>query len=367
MSKTHPKIHSVEPLPTAYELKSQFPITLSQRDFVEKSRDTIVQILNGEDNRRLLIAGPCSIHDIESAKEYAYKLKELAEEVSPAFFVIMRAYIEKPRTLTGWKGWVYDPHLNGTNAIQDGLKLSRELFLHLADIQIPAATEFLDINTHYYFSDLISWGCVGARTAESQPHRLMASGLPTPIGFKNSTSGNVDLAINAILCASQPHTFVGLDDHGKAAILRTTGNPHTHLVLRGGEKQPNYDAVSIKQSAEQLQQANLAPHIVVDCSHDNARRQHNKQIHVFQSLVHQIVQGDNSIRGMILESHLESGHQILCNKPENLKYGVSITDPCLDWKTTRDLVLWGCEALKARHFDSFKLEPATQETDYAFN
>ena len=234
----------------------------------------------------------------------------------------MRVYIEKPRTLSGWKGLIFDPHLDGTNAIHDGLKIARELLLYLADLQIPTATEFLDINTHYYFSDLIAWGCIGARTSESQPHRLMASGINVPIGFKNSTSGNIELAINGILCASQPHSFVGLDDHGKGSP-RTSGNPHTHLVLRGGEKLPNYDSISIKRSVELLQQTNLCPHLIVDCSHDNSRRQYEKQAKVFQSLVHQIIQGEHSIRGLILESHLESGHQILTDIPTSLRYGGS--------------------------------------------
>lgn len=289
----------------------------------------------------MLLVGPCSIHDIDSALEYAEKLKHLSKSISNAFFVVMRAYIEKPRTATGWKGLAFDPHLDGSNDISTGLHLSRQLLLSLAEMEMPAATEFLEPTSGLYFGDLISWGCVGARTAESQLHRQMASGLPMPIAFKNNTSGNVEAAVNGIIAASHPHKFMAINKEGILGVVNTEGNPWGHLVLRGGIDRPNYDAESIAQAIASLRQSELSPTLFVDCAHDNSCKMHEKQPLVFQSVIRQISDGNRRIRGLYLESHLNAGNQPFSSGCADLKYGTSITDPCLDWETTQTLLKWG--------------------------
>lgn len=326
-------------LPTPLELQQELPISESQESFIAKSRETIKQILNGEDPRLLLIVGPCSIHDPQSAIEYAQRLKNLAEEVSDSFFLIMRFYTEKSRTSLGWKGLLYDPDLDGTQKIVRGLTLTRKLLLALAELQIPAAAELLDPSCSLYYCQLLSWGCIGARTAESQPHRIMASGLSIPIGFKNGTSGKVDVAINGVLVASQPHKYIGLDEDGRLKVIQTKGNPDAHVVLRGSDAAPNYEAPSIEFTLESLKRANLPQKLIIDCSHGNSRRSHMHQIDVFQSIINQSLDGAAAIRGLIIESHLHSGNQSLLSK--NLKYAVSVTDPCLDWPETEKLIRQG--------------------------
>lgn len=336
------------PLLSPHQLQQDLPITMVQREFIAKSRDTIKQILNGTDSRLLLIAGPCSIHDRTAALEYAIRLKELALEVSDTFFIVMRFYTEKSRSSLGWKGMLYDPDLNGTDNISAGLIETRRLLLELATMEVPAAAELLDPLSAPYYSSLLSWGCIGARTAESQTHRLMASGLCLPIGFKNNTSGSLESAINGALVASQPHTFIGLTESGQVGILHTKGNSESHITLRGGDSSSNYDEHSIKQALEGLKRVNLPLRVIIDCSHDNSRRNPANQPLVFKSVLKQFLDGNTHIRGLALESHLNAGNQPL--RPGLLHYAVSITDPCLDWDTTAQLVREGCRTLRQGQF-----------------
>lgn len=332
-------------LPSPHALKNELHASSRQLAFVQEARHQIAQILQGFDRRLLLIVGPCSIHDMASAKEYASKLKSLSDQVSHAFFIVMRTYFEKPRTALGWKGLIYDPHLNGSNDISTGLYQARELLLHLADLQIATGTEFLDPIASHFVEDLISWACIGARTAESQIHRQFASGLPMPVAFKNSTSGNIDVAVNGILSASSPHSFLSIDDSGKIVIKNTKGNSSAHLALRGGETGPNCDENSIAYAVNRLRRAHIAPQIVVDCSHDNSYRKHEEQPAVFESVVRQYLKGNSVIRGLALESHLFAGNQRLISDRSKLHYAVSLTDPCLDWNATEQLICWGADML----------------------
>lgn len=342
----HLNITHTTALPSPKDLMQKLPITSTQKQFVEKSRDQIRQIIKGNDQRLLLVMGPCSIHDITAAKEYAIKLRSLAQEVSDTFYIVMRTYFEKPRTARGWKGLLYDPWLNGSHDISTGLHWTRQLLLDLAEMEVPAAAELLDPASAYYFGDLISWGCIGARTAASQTHRQIASGLPMPVAFKNSTDGNVGIAINGILNAATSHTFIGASPTGQMSVVHTSGNPDGHLVLRGGKNAPNYDPQSIALAIERLQHAELSNRLLIDCSHDNASRKHEQQPQVFQSVIHQIVEGNNHICGLLLESHLLSGNQPLVAQNSSLKYAVSITDPCIDWSTTERLIRWGHALIK---------------------
>jgi 3-deoxy-7-phosphoheptulonate synthase len=346
-NKINLNVTSTRQLASPFELKRQLPSTPKQRNFIEKTRKQIVDVLEHLDPRYILIVGPCSIHDIQAAKEYARKLRTLAKEVEDIFIVVMRVYFEKPRTASGWTGLLNDPHLDGSHAISTGLTMTRELLLNLADEEVPAAAEFLNPVAGNYFGDLISWGCVGARTAESQTHRQAASGFTMPIAFKNSTSGSIEIAVNGIVCASQPHKFIGIDEMGRVSVVDTFGNPHCHVALRGGENLPNYDPRSISRTVEALQKKGLPLRLIIDCSHDNSNRLHQHQPVVFQSIVHQILEGEKSIKGMILESNLEEGNQPMATDPCKLRPDVSITDPCLDWMTTERLVRWGYENLSS--------------------
>lgn len=323
------------------ELWEVLPLQPNHQRFVAESRQAIKDILTGVDPRLMLLVGPCSIHDIESTLEYAERLKRLSNSISNTFFVVMRAYVEKPRTATGWKGLAFDPHLDGSNDISTGLYLSRQLLLSLAELEIPAATEFLEPTSGLYFGDLISWGCVGARTTESQLHRQMASGLEMPVAFKNNTSGNIEAAVNGIVAASQPHKFMAINKEGVLGVVNTEGNPWGHLVLRGGTERPNYDPASIAQAIAVLRQAELSPTLFVDCSHDNSCKLYEKQPSVFHSVINQISEGNRHIRGICLESHLNAGNQPLSRGCADLKYGTSITDSCMDWETTQSLLKWG--------------------------
>ena len=330
-------------LPSYQDLKTQFPSTSSQQLFIEQSRQTIRRILNGQDPRLLLIVGPCSIHDIISAKDFAIQLKSLAASVSSHFFLIMRVYCEKPRTSFGWKGFLYDPLLDGSNQIQLGLEWSRQLLLDLATLEVPVATEFLDPLTAFYFDDLVTWSSIGARTSSSQTHRQLASGLSMPIGFKNGIAGNSAAAVHGVYAACQPHTYLGLHPEGSLGIVQTSGNPDTHVVLRGGDTGPNYDTTSIANVLYQLVQLNLPPRLLIDCSHQNSNKQFNLQSQVFQSVIAQIIEGNTNIKGLMLESHLLEGSQSLNQDLSTLRYGVSITDGCLDLATTTQLIQWSMQ------------------------
>ena len=347
MSKIYslPEIQS-KPLLTPEELTRELPLSAEGKEFVEESRRTIAEILEGKDKRKLIIAGPCSIHDITAAKEFADKFAELSDQVSDQFFMIMRAYFEKPRTVFGWQGIMHDPLLDGSGEIGIGLTWTRELLLELTRRKIPIASEILGPLSPLYFDDLISWGCIGARTSSSQPHRQIASTLNFPVGFKNNTDGNIKIAIDGIRAASVSQTFLGINAAGRPTKIQSSGNARAHLVLRGGENEPNYHPSDIAHALSHLKECNLSNAIIVDCSHDNSGRVHKKQTQVFHEVMRQILLGNHSIRGMILESHLFSGNQSLDKHPSELKYGVSVTDPCLDFSTTERLIRWAAVKLQ---------------------
>ena len=330
------------------ELKKELPADSHHIEFVCKSRSQIANILDGHDSRLLLILGPCSIHDVKAAKEYARNLHSLAKSVSKSFFIVMRTYFEKPRTALGWKGMLYDPHLDNSNDIATGMRTCRRLLLELTEMGIPTATEFLDPLTPRYLGDLISWSCIGARTAESQIHRQFASGLPMPVAFKNGTSGSLDVAVNGIVASSIPHAFFGIDEHGQISIIRTKGNSHPHIALRGGENAPNYDAHSIGKLLELLRENHLPERLIVDCSHDNSNRCPNNQKEVFDSVIQQHLNGNTAIRGLAVESNLFFGSQRMPLDKSRLQYAVSITDPCLDWEQTKELVLKNAALIESK-------------------
>lgn len=336
----------VEGLPTPRSFKQQLSAAAAMQEFVLDTRRQITNILEGSDPRLMLIVGPCSIHDINAAEEYAIKLRHLAKDVSKSFLIVMRTYFEKPRTAHGWKGMLYDPHMDGSNDIGTGIKNARELLLTLAKLEIPTATEFLDPITPHYLGDLISWACIGARTAESQIHRQFASGLPMPIAFKNSTTGNVEVAINGALIAKCPHAFFGIDESGQASIIRTKGNKTPHIVLRGGADGPNYHAESIASALSLLKKNHLPERLIIDCSHDNSNRCHEEQKVVFESVLTQHSKGNTAIRGLAVESHLFAGNQRMSLDISRLQYAVSVTDPCLDWASTERLIRWGAALLE---------------------
>ena len=306
-------------------------------DFVLKSRNTIAAILAGKDPRLLLIVGPCSIHDPAAIFDYAVRLKELSEKLEETFFFVMRAYFEKPRTCHGWKGFLHDPFLDGSHCIDQSLSLTRKLLRSLIGIKIPLAAEFLDPAAPHYLGDLISWGCVGARTVSSPIHRQMASHLDMPIAFKNSIDGTLESALWGIEVAKVPHTFMGMNREGRLARVRSKGNPYTHLVLRGGDKGPNYESPFIDDTLKRT------PCLLVDCAHGNSKKEARGQLHVFEKVLSQVALGNRGIRGMMLESFLYEGNQSLASP---LVYGVSITDPCLDFEATEDLLLKGAARLQ---------------------
>ena len=320
------------------KLHEKLPLTTSQRVKIEEHRETIQNLIAGKDRRLALVFGPCSIHDLSSALEYARRFRRLAEEVAPYCFCVMRVYIEKPRTSTGWKGLVYDPHLDGSSDLQTGLFWARELFLTLTDLGIPIATEILHPLLAPYFSDLISWGFIGARTSASQPHRELASSLPFGIGLKNSPDGNIQQAIQAMVSVRQPHRFPSIGSHGKLILQESTGNPFTHVVLRGSSSSTNYDLPTLQETSEQLKLYGFKNRIMVDCSHGNCNKEYSQQKTVFETVLDHYVQGNPSILGMMLESHLEEGSQFLTESPSTLHYGVSVTDSCLGWDDTASLV-----------------------------
>ena len=322
-----------EPLPTPAEIKAKLPLTETARQTVLRGRRTVEAILDGRDPRLLVVVGPCSIHDLKAARECATRLKRLHDELADSLFIVMRAYFEKPRTTVGWKGFINDPYLDDSFKIDEGLYLARELLLDIAEMGLPASTEALDPITPQYIGDLITWTAIGARTTESQTHREMASGLSTPVGFKNGTDGSLQVAINALQSAASPHSFLGIDQEGRSAIIRTRGNRYGHVVLRGGAR-PNYDSVSISLAEQELIAAGMKPKIMVDCSHANSNKEPALQPLVLEDIVNQILSGNQSIIGVMLESNLKAGNQKLCSDPSKLEYGVSITDACIDWETT---------------------------------
>jgi len=330
-------IQSEEILITPRALKKALPVSDHALSIIEHSRLTISNILHHRDHRLLIICGPCSIHDIDAAKEYAQRLKKLHDELSADLYIVMRVYFEKPRTTTGWKGLINDPHLNGTFDIDTGLRKARQLLNYLAELELPVATEALDPISPQYLADLISWSAIGARTTESQTHREMASGLSMPVGFKNGTDGSLSTAINALHAASSPHNFMGINQLGQVAVIKTQGNPDGHVILRGG-KQANYDAKNIATCEKELKSASLNQAIMIDCSHGNSNKDYHRQPLVATDLMHQIHEGNQSIIGMMLESHLYEGNQSSEQTMDEMLYGVSITDACINWEATENLL-----------------------------
>jgi len=328
------------------ELHREFPITDAASDTVHTARKAIHEILQGESDRLLVIVGPCSIHDTKAGREYAHLLKPLMDELAGELCIVMRIYFEKPRTTVGWKGLINDPHLDDSFNINHGLRQARSLLLDIADKGIPAGTEYLDLISPQYISDLVSWGAIGARTTESQGHRELASGLSCPVGFKNATDGGLKVAVDAIQAASRPHVFMSLTKQGHSAIFSTTGNEDCHIILRGG-KTPNYDAANVAQATQQLTSSGQNTHLMIDCSHANSEKDHTRQIEVCADVAGQIKAGNNNIMGVMLESHLVAGRQNVDDKDE-LIYGQSITDACIAWDETEGLLRELAQAVKAR-------------------
>lgn len=334
-------------LPSPEDLKNRIPLSAAAEKCVTGARDAIRQILDGTDRRKFLVIGPCSIHDPDSAREFGQRLKVLSGKVEKEFVLVMRAYFEKPRTVTGWKGFINDPFLDDSFSVEEGLRLSRELLIELGEMGVPVGTEALDPIIPQYLADVVAWSAIGARTTESQTHRELASGLSTPVGFKNGTDGSIETAVNAIRSAQSPHNFMGITQQGQCAVLQTRGNRYTHIVLRGGFK-PNYDADSIALCEFLLNRAGLKPNIVIDCSHGNSLKDPARQPVVFRDCLKQISKGGNtSIVGFMMESNIRGGKQDIPDDPSKLEYGVSITDACLDWETTERLILEAFDQLQA--------------------
>ena len=346
---THPttenlNVAAFEPMPSPRELHERVPLSDAGAQFVAVSRATLCSVLDRTDPRLLVIVGPCSIHDPAAGLEYAQRLRELAAEVRDSFYVVMRVYFEKPRTVTGWKGFINDPHMDDSFHIEEGMERARRFLVDLAALGVPAATEALDPAAPQYLGDLIAWYAIGARTSESQTHREMASGLSAPVGFKNATDGNIGVAINAIRSARGPHTFLGITADGTQAIVRTRGNRYGHIVLRGGQS-PNYDTAQVALTERELAQAGMSPNLVIDCAHANSLKKPELQPLVFHDCVHQIIEGNASIVGLMLESNLVAGNQPIPEDKSRLIYGCSVTDPCIDWDTTATLLRDSASAL----------------------
>jgi 3-deoxy-7-phosphoheptulonate synthase len=345
MEKTYDlRVEKFDPLISPSQLKDQLRQNEASHQTVVEGRQNISNILGGTDPRLLVITGPCSIHDEAAAMEYARRLKTLSERVADTMLLVMRVYFEKPRTNVGWKGLINDPWLNGSYDINIGLQKARSLLIRVTEMGIPTATEMLDPIVPQYIAGMVCWAAIGARTTESQTHREMASGLSMPVGFKNCTDGDLSTAINAMIAAASPQHFLGIDPDGHTCIVKTTGNPHTHMVLRGGSR-PNYDTVSISEAREMLAAKGLNMAIMVDCSHDNSRKKHTLQGSVWQDVINQRIDGNTSIIGMMLESNLNAGNQKNTGDPDTMQYGVSITDACIDWETTEQLILSAHEQL----------------------
>jgi 3-deoxy-7-phosphoheptulonate synthase len=333
-------------LPTPAEIKNRLPAGDRVREFVLNSRKTVQSILERTDPRLFVVVGPCSIHDLSAAEEYARKLEALAREVRDTLFLIMRVYFEKPRTSVGWKGYINDPFMDDSFHIEEGVARARQFLLDIATLELPAGTEALDPIMPQYLSDLVTWTAIGARTTESQTHREMASGLSTPLGFKNGTDGSLAVAINALRSAASPHSFLGISQEGQCAVIRTRGNQYGHVVLRGGSGRPNYGSVDISICERKLNAANMAANIVVDCSHANSNKDYTLQPLVMENCINQILEGNRSIIGLMIESNLESGNQPVPDQLTDLRYGVSVTDPCIDWQTTARIILEADDKLR---------------------
>jgi 3-deoxy-7-phosphoheptulonate synthase len=352
----------IQPLRTPDELKADHPISPRAAELVFRTREEIRGILRGRDSRLLVVVGPCSVHDTKAALEYADRLRTLRKRHEEELLVVMRVYFEKPRTTVGWKGLVNDPHLNGSHDIGAGLRIARELLLRLADDGMPAATEVLDPIVPQYLADLVSWAAIGARTTESQTHREMASGLSMPVGYKNGTDGGLTAAIHALVAASRPHSFLGVDGGGRVAIVKTTGNADGHVVLRGGNAGPNYAAEHVEAAATSLAKAGVQARLLIDCSHDNSGKSHLRQPHVVDEVGRQVAAGSAHVLGVMIESNIVGGRQKFDEgtSPADLVYGQSITDACIDWATTERTLAQLAHAQRAgrRHAGHVDAPPA---------
>ncbi len=327
-----------EVLVTPEQLKAKLPVSEEVREHVQEAREAVCRVLDRTDHRLLLVIGPCSIHDVDAARDYARRLRALAQELEDSLLIVMRAYFEKPRTTIGWKGLINDPHLDDTFCVAEGLEIARSLLLDIATLGLPLSTEALDPITPQYMQDLIVWSAIGARTAESQTHREMASGLSSVIGFKNGTDGSLDVAVNALQSVASPHRFLGISPSGQVAVLHTRGNSHAHIVLRGGSNGPNYSKDHIAACEAALREIHQTANIMVDCSHANSNKDHNRQIEVARDVAAQITAGNQSIIGLMIESNIDEGNQPLTQDRTALRYGVSVTDACIGWEQTELLL-----------------------------
>ncbi len=339
-------VKSATPLITPEKLKTQLPVSELAMASVEAGRAAIRDILVRKDHRLFIVIGPCSIHDVKAAKEYAERLKVLSSKVDDTLLLVMRVYFEKPRTTVGWKGLINDPYLNDTFKIEDGLTISRKLLIDLAEMDLPLSTEALDPISPQYLQDLISWSAIGARTTESQTHREMASGLSSAVGFKNGTDGNLTVAINALQSVESPHRFLGINEDGQVSVVETKGNSYGHIVLRGGGGKPNYDSVNIALCEQEIEKANIPNNIMIDCSHANSNKDPALQPLVMDNATNQILEGNKSIIGLMVESHLEFGNQSIPANLDDLEYGKSVTDGCISWSQTEEAILKMHEKLK---------------------
>jgi 3-deoxy-7-phosphoheptulonate synthase len=340
-------INSEQVLITPEQLRAEITLSQRGRDYVTNARKIIAEIIHQRDPRLLVISGPCSVHNVDEAKEYARKLKKLHDKYKDTMYIVMRVYFEKPRTTVGWKGLINDPHMDGSFDVEAGLRKARELLIYLTELGLPLATEALDPISPQYLAELFSWSAIGARTTESQTHREMASGLSMPIGFKNGTNGSLGVAINAMQSAESPHRFMGINRQGQVALIKTSGNPDGHVILRGG-KQPNYDSVNIKECEQEISTQGIKPSIVVDCSHGNSNKDYNRQPLVATNVFNQIVEGNKSIIGIMLESNLNAGNQSSDLPKEELAYGISVTDACIDFSSTEQLLKQANEMLATK-------------------
>lgn len=340
-------INSEQVLITPEQLRSEITLSQRGRDYVTKARKIIADIIHQRDPRLLVISGPCSVHNVDEAKEYARELKKLHDQYKDTMYIVMRVYFEKPRTTVGWKGLINDPHMDGSFDVETGLRKARELLIYLTELGLPLATEALDPISPQYLAELFSWSAIGARTTESQTHREMASGLSMPIGFKNGTNGSLGVAINAMQSAESPHRFMGINRQGQVALIKTSGNPDGHVILRGG-KQPNYDSVNIAECEQEIAAQGIKPSIVVDCSHGNSNKDYNRQPLVAMNVFNQILEGNKSIIGIMLESNLNAGNQSSELPKEELTYGISVTDACINFASTEQLFKKADEMLAAK-------------------
>jgi len=332
-------IRGTVPLVSPQQLVAELPMNEPANRTVVEAREVIKRIIAGEDRRVIAVVGPCSIHDPAAGMEYARRLRELAERVNDRLFIVMRVYFEKPRTTVGWKGLINDPHLDGSFDIATGMRIGRSILMQVAELGLPAATEMLEPITPQYIADLVSLASIGARTTESPTHRQMASGLSMPVGFKNGTDGNLQVALDAMIAARTPHSFLGIDGDGRTCIVKTSGNPWGHLIVRGGRSGPNFSPESLKDASEKLAALGLSPRVVVDCSHGNSNKDYKQQGVVWNNVIDQRLAGNDAIIGLMLESNLHAGQQKQGDDPKKLQHGVSITDACIAWEETEELIL----------------------------